>query len=375
MKFIQNIINNSFFSDRYASTLHKIPFSKKIINNDTDAYEKFQKHNYVYNKLWVAKSQGLKCDKMINPPSNKLYPVFIKPIINLDGGNKDCYIINNEEEYRKFENRDDLFWCEFIKGENKEGSTDFIIQNGVILYELTYIIQQEKGTFLQNITKVSNKNQCPENVKKWLLRNLSDFNGAVNLQYIDDKIIECGLRFDNGGNFIQYTDNDAIIKNINNFFESGKWEYLSKEKMDFQDRYLISCINSYPIVYYLPAPFIILICKLINIQSYNFYIDDSKDKVLYLDLIDSDLEKIQKMKYFIQKLMFFINWFFILGLLFFIVFFIFYYFNYFRLITKKSLKKKYYRNMIQYLIIFFIGFVSLYLTRFINPPKYMRRVI
>ena len=46
------------------------------------------------------KSQNIPADKMCVIP--KKFPVFIKPIVNLEGSNKDCYFIKNLHQFKKF---------------------------------------------------------------------------------------------------------------------------------------------------------------------------------------------------------------------------------------------------------------------------------
>ena len=55
--------------------------------NDLDAWISYPDHNWIYNRLDIAKYQKLKCAPMPIQPTQ--YPVIIKPIINLYGmGNK-----------------------------------------------------------------------------------------------------------------------------------------------------------------------------------------------------------------------------------------------------------------------------------------------
>lgn len=354
------MFKGTIFDNRYASTQHKVPFSDKIVNNDIDAYEKYPKYNYLYNKLWVAKTQNLQCNTMDNPPTKDLYPVFIKPIINLRGANLDCFKIHNEREYNKYKDRKDLFWCEYI--DKNEGSTDFIVDNGVILFELTYNIENEKGDFLQTITKISPSNQCPYKVKEWLKKHTKGYSGIINLQYRGDIIIECGLRFDFGGNFIQFTNNTKIIQTINNYYETGKWNYLTKEEFHFNDIYHYGCFCFYPTIYYIPAPIVILLCSLFNINYFNFYIDNGKNHFIFLTITDSDKTKLERTKYLLEWMMRILNWFFILG-------FITLFYTSFSLYP--TLKKKQKTQFIFYSSIFIVA----YLTRFLNPPKYIRRII
>lgn len=349
----------NIFKNRYAETQYKIPFTKKLITNDIDAYKHNPKHRYIYNKYWVTKSQGIECGTMTQTPSRENFPVFIKPIINLRGGNRDCYKINTIEKFNQYKERDDMFWSIYIN--DKEASTDFLLHNGKIIFENTYLIENQKDSFLQNISRFSPNNTCPFNIKEWVQYNLSDYTGPVNIQYRGNKIIECGLRFDAAGNFIQWCGNSNIIYNINNFIEKGIWKTLTKQEMHFKDKYYIVCVKSYPIIYYIPAPLLLYITELNNIEKCKFYIDRTKDKITFFSMLDEDKEKLIKTKQTIELVMNLLNYFFIIGFLFYISLFVFLFFS----------KKNIHRNI----SITFMVFLLLFITRFINPPKYLRRIM
>lgn len=350
------------FKNRYSETQFKIPFSKKIITNDPDAYKYNPKHRHIYNKLWITQSQGIKCGKMKELPNKEDFPVFIKPIINLRGGNRDCYKINTIEEFKQYKERNDMFWSIYIN--EQEASTDFLLDKGKIIFENTYVIQNQKDSFLQDITLFSRKNKCPFSIKEWVQYHLSNYTGPVNVQYRGTKIIEAGLRFDSGGNFIQWCGNSNILYNINNFMEKGVWKQLTNEEMHYNDKYYIVCVKSYPIVYYIPAPILLYISKKHNIEKCKFYIDRTKNKISFFSMMDEDKEKLFRVKNQIEYLMTVLNWFFLIGFLFFTFSFIY-------LTISKNKRSKKNNSQFMYL---FILFLLLFATRFINPPKYLHRV-
>ena len=67
--------------------------------NDLDAWLQYPDHNWVYNRLELAKFQGLKCAPMPITPLS--YPVIIKPIINLYGMGHKIIKVNNYDEFRE----------------------------------------------------------------------------------------------------------------------------------------------------------------------------------------------------------------------------------------------------------------------------------
>lgn len=336
----------TFFLNKYEKTRYKIPFTEKLVTNDKEAYKVYPKFNFVYDKYFVAKSQGLKCGFMNQKPKN--YPVFIKPRIGLGGGNKDCFKIRNIEEFNEFEQREDMFWCEYIDGQ--EASSDFVIKNGNVLYELNYKIDKKPGTIIGVKTIVSNENKCPFSVKQWIRKYLGGFSGPCNIQYIDDKIIEVGLRFDEGGNYLQWTNNTVIIKRINKFIDEGKWIPLTEFEKQFQTYYLYRCFKEYPIIYFLPAPLVIFIMEIYGIENYNFYIDNDKKGITFLGIATTDDEKGKRAKNIVELLMTLMNYLLFILIFINILFFIF--------------GKPNYNLIILTTLLFF--------TRFLNAPKFLR---
>jgi len=340
-----------------------LPFSDKLYTNDRMAYKNNPKHNFVYNKHFVIESQNVECNKMDIVPFK--YPVFIKPKMNLRGGNRGCFIANNRQEFleirEKYDNIQEneyikeLFWSSVIEGE--EASTDFIVQDGQIMWELDYKIQKLPNSIIGVETLISTKNRCPNKVRNWIHKYLNDYTGCVNLQYIGDTIIEVGLRFDAGGRFIQWTQNKELIKNINYFVDNGKWIKQPNEVFDFKDVYVIGCYKDYPIIYYLPYPLIELIMKNSNIQNWHYYIDVQKKGQKYLNIVDCDRDKLMQVKNKIEFGMNIMNWIFILTFLSVFVFILT------SMVLKYTIPKQFYYIM---LIIFI-----LYSTRLVNPYRYI----
>lgn len=337
-----------FYKNRDAQNRHIIPYTKNIITNDMDAYKAHPHMRHIYDKKWVTESQQNECGFMSEKPIQ--FPVFIKPIKNLRGGNIDCFIIKNIQEFNKYSNRKDMFWSNLYDGH--EGSTDFLVDKGRILFQLTYTIETLNNRILGMMTKISLHNKCPSNIEEWVKYNFRDYSGPVNVQYIGNNIIEAGLRFDSGGNFIQWTNNKTIIERINKFMDSGLWMPMTNNELYFKDRYICGCYKNYPIIYYLPAPLVIQILKYYKVENYNFYVDQDKDGLKYLNIVDTDKEKLLTIKNKIELIMNVMN----------NLFLFFISLNIVLLVLGKPS------------IFLFITTILLFITRFINPPKYFRRI-
>ena len=114
--------------------------SKKVPDFDYQAFKKYTKHNFVYDKLWVTKSQGILCGQLQNlkQTNNIKLPIFIKPRWGHETAtSKNCFKIKSWDELDNYRHIPDMMWSEFIDA--KEQMTDYIMLNGKIVYQITYV--------------------------------------------------------------------------------------------------------------------------------------------------------------------------------------------------------------------------------------------
>ncbi len=227
--------------------------SKQIPDFDYQAFETYTKHNFVYDKLWVAKSQGLLCGKLSNLRQNDniSLPIFIKPRWGHETAtSKNCFKIKSWSEVNNYKHIPDMMWSEFIDA--REQMTDYILLDGKIVYQITYVYSDSQNEFIDDWKYVSPDNKPIPKITDWVNRNLSDFTGAVNVQYRDDKIIEVGLRLARGGAYILSTKNKTLIDNINNVVENSTWNYGLDNEMKFDPFYSFKCYTTLPLFYIFP---------------------------------------------------------------------------------------------------------------------------
>lgn len=181
-----------------------------LITNDISAWMYYPKYNFVYNKLWIAESQGLECAPMGIYPSE--YPIIIKPIINLFGMSRGFRIIKDDDEYDN-NIMDGFFWEEYLSGDHL--CIDLILLEGKIkFHSCLKSISNNNGTFRCHY--LIKNHVLSKHITDWIDEHLSDYTGCLNLETIDNKIIECHLRLNgdsqlyNEDFFIQV---DAILKN------------------------------------------------------------------------------------------------------------------------------------------------------------------
>ena len=93
-----------------------IKISKKIPNYDSTAYKRFPKYNFVYDKLWVAKTQDIKCGTLDEINRNTVgLPIFIKPRYgNESASSKNCYKIKCYDDLLQYKDIPEMMWSEFI---------------------------------------------------------------------------------------------------------------------------------------------------------------------------------------------------------------------------------------------------------------------
>lgn len=185
-----------------------------IITNDIDAWEFYKDYNFLYNKMFICKSQELNFGPMGVKPKN--YPIIFKPIINLFGMSRSFKIINNEIEYDN-NIKDGLFWMDYLIGE--QHCIDFVIVNGDIkFYSCLKSYKFTEGTFKYHESMP--EYILPKNIELWIKNFLKNFTGCFNIEIINNIIIECHLRLN--GDYNLY--NDRFTIELNNLYNNNIWD-------------------------------------------------------------------------------------------------------------------------------------------------------
>ena len=233
----------------------EIPYFDKI------AYDKYKKHKKVYDKLWVAESQNMKCGKLDDLVENpdeisKLpFPIFIKPRWgHKSASSKGCYKIKDKNELKKHIHKKNVMWSSFVDA--TEGMTDYVLKEGEIVHQITYNYSEKQNGFSDDWKYISKENTPPDYVTEWVNKNIKGFNGVVNVQYRGPSIIEVGLRLARGGSYITSTQNKPLIKNINNVVELKEWDYNLEKEIDYSPFYAFKCHTFMPILFLFPQYFI-----------------------------------------------------------------------------------------------------------------------
>ena len=221
---------------------------------DNTCYKRYPRHNFIYDKLWIVKSQGLqggRLEKLAGKETKVSYPIFIKPRWgHLSASSKNCFKISSAEELLIYIDYPNMMWSEFIDA--KEGMTDYVLLKGKIVHQLTYVYSDKQNGFSDDWKYISPESKPPSVITEWVKQHMTDFTGIVNVQYRDDKIIEVGLRLARAGAYVLSTENAALINNINSIFIKKEWDYNLTAEMQFKPFYVFKCFTTLPIVYIFP---------------------------------------------------------------------------------------------------------------------------
>ena len=142
-----------------------------------------------------------------------------------------------------------MMWSDFVDG--REGMTDYILLNGRIVYQITYIYSEKQHGFTDAWKYISPDTPAPSKITEWVNNNIQDHTGFVNVQYRNDKIIEVGLRPARSGAYLIATDNEGLMRNIHNVLDKQYWDPSLEEGMAFKPFYVYKCYTQCPIFLYL----------------------------------------------------------------------------------------------------------------------------
>ena len=280
------------------------PYSHHItsttVTGDHTAYRRFPENRHVYDKLWIAKTQGMKCGKLEDlkmKQSKVQYPIFIKPRWgHLSASSKNCFKIKDRSSLDKYIDYPDMMWSEFIDG--TEGMTDFLLSNGRIVWQVTYIYSDEQNGFTDVWKYISPKTPAPVNIEYWVRDNINDHTGFVNVQYRKDKIIEVGLRPARSGMYIIGADCSALSRNIYNVMDRGFWDESLNNQISWQPYYAFKCFSSLPALYVWHKHVIdVVVQSLTDMPLYEYYFEPvNNEGVVFFQFIHMDFDKGMQVK-------------------------------------------------------------------------------
>jgi hypothetical protein len=197
-----------------------------IPTDDTDAHRFNPGHRWIYNKLLVAKSQGLECGLPGETPPSR-YPVFCKPVTNLKGMGAGSCVLMDERDYRENCNPGD-FWMKLMTGEHI--STDWAVVRGETKwYRHTLGIPGLSGTFDYWMIQARARPPLIKYSQDWIREFLPDYTGMLNIETIGGRIIEAHLRFSD-----QWPDlyGREWLDSVVRLYRHHYWNFADRERSD-----------------------------------------------------------------------------------------------------------------------------------------------
>ena len=272
------------------------------VTGDHTAYRKYPENRRVYDKLWIAQSQGLNCGKLEELNTNDIrYPIFIKPRWgHLSAASKNCFKITNKPQLLKYIDYPDMMWSEFMDG--REGMTDFLLLHGRIVWQITYIYSEEQNGFSDVYKYVSVQTPTPPNIEQWVRDNINGHTGFVNVQYRKNRIIEVGLRPARGGMYLIGADCPSLSYNIYNVLDKGFWDDTLNKTIQFEPYYVYKCYTRLPMLYIWPQHMLdFILPKFTGMPLYEYYFEPvNNEGVVFFQFMHTDHVKGMKLKNIIE---------------------------------------------------------------------------
>jgi hypothetical protein len=189
-----------------------------IPTEDSDAWLWNPTHRWVYDKLAIALSQGLKAAPHGVAPDT--YPVFSKPIYNLKGMGVGTRALHSSADYQAAY-RAGHFWSTLLDGDHI--SSDVVLVDGAAQWwRHARGISSGDGTFDFWEVGAEAKPVVEEWCGTWCRRNLRGYTGAANFETIGGRIIEVHLRFaDQWPDLYGEGWVDALVR----LYASGEWHF------------------------------------------------------------------------------------------------------------------------------------------------------
>ena len=193
--------------------------------DDATAWSIHPAHRHVYDKLFIAASQGLRHGPHGVDPGR--FPVFSKPIVNLKGMGIGSREIATREDYEASQQAGHM-WMTLLRGAHV--STDAALLAGrARWWRHTTGRPGPGGTFDYWIVHAARRPALERYLARWFARALPNFTGIVNVETIGGRIIECHLRMSE-----QWLDlnGEGWLEAVVDLHAGGRWRYADRHRRD-----------------------------------------------------------------------------------------------------------------------------------------------
>jgi len=194
-----------------------------IPTEDSDAWQWYPEHRWVYDKLAVALSQGLVAGPHGTPPPR--FPVFSKPITNLKGMGVGSHLLKSPADYEQYY-APGHFWMTLLDG--RHVSSDLAVVDGVPRW-WRHVTGRPAGesTFDYWTVHAEADGAIEERCGSWVRTHLGGYTGMLNLETISGTIIEAHLRMTD-----QWPDlyGAGWIEAVVRLYENGTWNFADADR-------------------------------------------------------------------------------------------------------------------------------------------------
>jgi hypothetical protein len=190
-----------------------------IPTDDADAWLWNPEHRWVYDRLAIAQMQEITSAPHGVMPT--AFPVFSKPIVNLQGMGVGIRFLKSREQYER-RLVAGHFWMEVLFGVHV--SSDVAVQQGRAVWWRHAIGTSgaDVGTFSRWSISAGSNAVIESRWGRWIAEHLNGYTGMVNLETIGGRLIETHLRLS-----AQWPDlyGPGWVEAVVQLYASGEWHY------------------------------------------------------------------------------------------------------------------------------------------------------
>ena len=201
------------------------PPDVEIPTEDSDAWLWNPRHRWIYDKIAVARSQGLEAGPHGTPPPR--FPVFSKPIINLRGMGIGSRVLHDADDYQHHYQAGHM-WMTLLEGEHI--STDVAVVDGVPRW-WRHVTGTPAGEGTFDFWTVHARRHAGFEARcgAWIEKHLAGYTGIINLETIGGTIIEVHLRMSD-----QWPDlyGPGWVEAVIGLYQNGEWCFADADRRD-----------------------------------------------------------------------------------------------------------------------------------------------
>ena len=201
------------------------PDHVQIPTDDPDCWLLFPRHRWIYDKLKVAESQGLRAGPHGVMPSS--FPVFSKPVTNLKGMGIGSRVIRSAAEMDHHYQPGHM-WMPLLTGEHV--STDCAVADGRVTWMRHAMGRPwDDGMFRYWTVQGGLLPDLEAYFASWVGAHMPGYTGMMNFETIGGRIIEAHLRFAD-----QWCDlyGRGWVEALVRLYAEGHWTFADEERRD-----------------------------------------------------------------------------------------------------------------------------------------------